>query len=624
MGRELATGTAVGPSPPTAGPRESRLLRWRPRRADVVAATVCVVVGVMMAVLPHLVWWPRVGAPVWIADSDDVVYLQIGAQAYEHHPACLGDPVVTAGSRSAYSSLALAPGVLAAYALGTGPLSIGLFWRAFSGIAVGLLSYVLLRHFIRQPVVAAAAACILLSDSGMITSHLLVKQWQLVARVLTGRVGDLFGSLPRLHPEWRIVNPGPTLPFLLFHVWTLARARARPTLDRLALSGLAFGLLFSVYFYYYTAACVALGLALVLDSGHRKVYAHTLWIGGLVGLPALLSALSFSHSTPADWLLRTDKFLPIPRFSRLFFPRAAILGLAVGLPWAWLKRRDLLYLALLALAGFGLSNHQVVTGLMIENFHWVYVWGPMTSWLLVLIVAGAGAGAEGHRMPFAGRFAAVLPALALAHLGAGLWLRGIEATRTRESVALVNDYLRYRTDRRAAGGIALVPGTVVAGEPTFVDFAAILDDQRPLSGYAAQVSPYVDDASWNDRGALNAYLLGQSAADFEAAQRTALERGWGPWPNDPARRAAMLSARMAAFRRVQHDPQAELARFRVRTIATPARSRLPAALSDDWTAIARGASWTVWTSAVSAARPGTPRQPGTPAEPVRATPILVP
>jgi hypothetical protein len=253
---------------------------------------------------------------------------------------------------------------------------------------------------------------------------------------------------------------------------------------------------------------------------------------------------------------------------------------------------------------------------MIENFHWVYVWGPMTSWLLVLIVAGAGA--EGRQMPVAGRFAAVLPALALVHLGAGLWLRGVEATRTRESVARTNDSLRYRADRRAAGAIALVPGAVVAGDPTFVDFAAILDDQRPLSGYAAQVSPYVDDASWNDRSALNAYLLGQSAADFEAAQRTALEHGWGPWPDDPARRAAMLSARMAAFRRVERAPHAELARFHVRSIATPARSRLPAALRDDWTAVARGTSWTVWTSAVSAARLGAP------ARPVRPTPILVP
>src|SRR5262249_13517915 len=94
------------------------------------------------------------------------------------------------------------------------------------------------------------------------------------------------------------------------------------------------------------------------------------------------------RSTPPDWLLRTDKFVPIGRFSELLIPKVSVLLAAVALVWAWRRRRDLLALVLMAVAGLALANHQMVTGLQIENFHWCYVWGPCLSLLLMLSLAG--------------------------------------------------------------------------------------------------------------------------------------------------------------------------------------------------------------------------------------------
>ncbi|MGH2031959.1 hypothetical protein, partial [Acinetobacter baumannii] len=87
-------------------------------------------------VLPHLLWWPRLGAPVWIADWDDLgYYLAVGSQAYHDHPARLADPSHIAGPRdiNIYPRLLLVPGIVGARVLGLGPLGVGLAWRTLAG-----------------------------------------------------------------------------------------------------------------------------------------------------------------------------------------------------------------------------------------------------------------------------------------------------------------------------------------------------------------------------------------------------------------------------------------------------------------------------------------------------------
>ena len=84
-----------------------------------------------MSVLPYVLWWPRLGEPVWLADYDEVFYLQFAGQAYFHHPTRLADPVVAARAAGArISAVTLAPGIVAARLLGVGPLGVGVLLAA--------------------------------------------------------------------------------------------------------------------------------------------------------------------------------------------------------------------------------------------------------------------------------------------------------------------------------------------------------------------------------------------------------------------------------------------------------------------------------------------------------------
>ena len=364
-------------------------------------------------------------------------------------------------------------------------------------------------------------------------------------------------------------------------------ARESPTRGRIALAGLAFGLLFHVYFYYWTAVGLALVVAWALDAGHRRVYFHTAWIGGLIGLPSIVADALMKRRMPPDWLPRADKFLPIGRFEELLVPVGVAALLAIGLAWAIARRRDLIFAGAMAAAGFLLLSHQVVTRLQIENYHWWNVLGPALFALLVLAVAGE----VGSRSDWSPRARAAVGVLAAVVLISGLWLRGLEATRSPGAIEDAHALDEYRAGR--APGLA--PNAVVAGPALLVDFAAILDNLRPLSNYAVTLSPTVTNDEWDDRIAVNAALLGLERDTFEADQAKALNGPWGPWGRgrDASLRARRLALRMAAFDRARADVAASAARYSVRYLALPA-GRSHEHLGPEWSRIQSGPTWDLW------------------------------
>src|SRR5579864_706578 len=131
------------------------------RRSDIVAAALCIVVGVSLSVLPHVVWWTRLGKPVWIADEDDLLYLSVASQAYFNHPLALSDPTRVAGGATIYPWLLFGPGIVVARVLGLGPLAINLVWRAWAGVSIALGWYLIIRHYVGRPWLAAALAVLL-------------------------------------------------------------------------------------------------------------------------------------------------------------------------------------------------------------------------------------------------------------------------------------------------------------------------------------------------------------------------------------------------------------------------------------------------------------------------------
>jgi hypothetical protein len=562
------------------------------KRHDLPAAVVTVIGGVLLATLPHIVWAFATGRPAWLADNDDLgLYLAVGSQALYNHPAYLSDPMLATGGMSVYPGIQLIPGVLVTKSLNLGPEALGVVWRTIAGVTVALGWYLLIRRHSKTPWVAAALSLILLADVGTLFCRPLLRPALVTIQLLTGHTEGLLDHSPQLHVQWRIISPGLSLGFLLLYMWLLERAREQPTRQRLAWSGLGFSLLFPAYFYYLTAAGLGLILGFVLDRDHRRAYWHTAWIGTVIGIPFLLSKLLFKGAgTSYEWLQRSDKFLPIARFSELLLPMGAFAVLGLSFVWVWLRRKDLLHIWCLAAAALLLLNHQLLTGLQIENFHWVYVWGPMLSSLILLLVLKPALARTAWSTG-----AVVFGALAVTlHLALGLWLRFVEATQTKESVELMASYRQYLA-QRPRGVPMLAANSVVAGDPRFVNLAVVLENQRPLDHYSAVVSSAIDNDEWDERIALNDYLQGIDRLSFERHQKTILEKNhWGPWARDPIERAKRLENRLAHYDRIAETPGLALGRFSVRYVALPAGERPRFYSGPAWRTVQQGRSWTIW------------------------------
>jgi hypothetical protein len=551
-----------------------------------------VVVGVVLSVLPHLIWWGRIGEPVYFADHDDTLYLSVSGQAYYNHPFRLGDPstVGSAGS-SYYPPLQFVPAVALARALGVGPERIDLIWRVFSGVSLAAAVYLLVRLVVARPWVAAAVAAAVVADAGLTWGQPLLRPALVALSLARGGASPYLQGYPQIATQFRLITPGLSLWALLLHVWLVVRARERPSPLRLGLSGLGFGLLFHTYFYFWTAAGLALVVAFVLDARGRRAYLATAVVGGLIGLPAIVAGMLVKAGTPPDWQHRTDTFLPIARTAEWIVPKLAVVTAAVAGPWVFFRRRDLFYLWALSAAGLMLLNHQVITGLQIQNFHWGYVWGPCLSLLVVLLIASElSARPVGLNRPAAVVWLAALPSLAL-----GLGLRWVEASRTEQTLEIMRDYQDYRALRRAADAPRLAPNAVLAGDPGFVELGVGLENLRPLLAYATMFAPQIRHGEYARRVALNGYLLGRDRAAFEAEQSERLAADWGPWRRDPSLKAVELKTRLSAYDSVAADPMTALRAFRVRYVALPAGQAPPSAgAGGSWSRLQHGPRFNLW------------------------------
>lgn len=580
---------------PSAPPSE-------PRSPSALPFGLCVGAGLLLSTLPHLLWWARRGEPVWFADYDELsLYLPIISQAYYNHPFRLGDPTQAEGGATLFPWLQMAPAVLIARGLGLGMTSIGLIWRIWAGLAVGAGWYLALRRPARGSWIAAALALLLMTDGGILSGLPVLRQASHALALTTGPGYErLTATIPILCLQWRLITPGLSLPFLLLQAWLLARALSRPD-DRaaLALAACGFGLLFYVYFYYWTAAGLALLLCMVLDPSRRRVYFLTGLIGTILGAPMVLAQAWLKQSTSDDWLMRSDKFVQIPRFSELNLHPSLYLILP-ALAWILLRRRrDLTYLWALAAAGWLLTNHQVVSGLQIENFHWDYVRGPALAALLLLIAVD-----ELPRWVRPRAAAALLGLVCVAQFGLSAGLRAIEALESRSSREIMKEYEAYLEQRRRPDAPRFGPRAVLAGDQGFVDPAVALENVRPLEQYSVLFSPAVGNDEWDARIALNEYLADQDRERFvdrqrrylgSRDQRSAVKGGvWGPWRRDAAALEARVRARLEAFDAVRADPAGALERFAVAYIILSADKSLPAQLDVAWSPIQDGPHWRIW------------------------------
>ena len=613
--------TAPGEFTPPGMRNSSERMRATTKWREVLPVAVCIVLGLAMALLPSIVQRIQTGLPVWIANGDEVYYIAVGSQSYCNHPSYLSDPVLRSGGTSLFRQLPLLPGVWLARAFNLGPLGINICWRVLGGLSLGAAWYVLVRQFVRDRWLAAALTAILLADRGLLGAGLVFRQVQGFARLLSGNPWIVQAAY--LHPAWRLASPALTMAFLLLHIWLVTRARLSPTRLWLILSGISFGLLFHVYPYYWMTAALALGLAFLIDRDGRLVYLYTSAVALPIGGLRLYWDWTLTRSRGIDWLIRTGKFIEVSRFADLKPPILAGLILIAGLVWIWKRQRQAIYLWTMALAGYVLFKNHILTGRNLENYHWYYVWGPCCSLLLLLMIADLLARDEGMarvqspidpgdhdggnyddaalppRRVGKGRIAFLaLMAVAAADVAMGLSLRSAE-TFLAESTLLVENCTDYRAQRIDTASFRLVAGSTVAGADYFASFASILENQRPLYNYWVYLSPYINDAEWYDRIALNQYLLGQDGASFAVwASKMFLnggQMGWGPWRRDPLDGERRYRSLLSAYDAMAQAPNAALDRFGVRYVGLPAGQDPPGYLiKESWTRLQEGPFWQVW------------------------------
>ncbi len=603
-------------------------------RAEALATATVLAVGVALYTLPH--WWS--GEAVWVADYDELAfYLPMAAAAYRDSPWRLQDPLT--GGPTYYQPLSIAPGIVLAKLLGLGVWQVGLCWRLLGGVGVAAGWYFVLRQAFR-PGIAAAATCLLLADPGVV--HGQVGYVLLKSLLQPPDVADRPGVTPNNAslPQCRILNPALSWPWWLLFVGLMLRAVARRSLGRRLAAGGALGVLFYVYFYYWTAAVAGLALAALLDRANRRNYLHILGLGLLLGVPALLESMQFRAECGTDWLHRTDKFLPVGRGAELLLPRYTLLLLVLLWLWTWRRGRRWIWLTATTTATLLLLNQTAVTGLQIENFHWNFAMGPLVSLLTVLAAAdllaaamrrwggpaglvatsggasraaavtateatsgapsgttsGATSGAPSGTTS-GGRWAvAALVLAAVVVVAAGAWLYARAAVRLPENRRIAAAVTTFRAEAEPLAGqlwrMGVPPGSTAAGEVDFQYLAAIGWGMRPLDGYTAVLSP-ITNAELDERHALQAVLLGREREDY----RGQLEAGWEPPHWGPEARSEQawrerIAQRLEAYDRVQQGLAAYIRQYRVRVFGHRSPHVRPA--GDAWRLVHSGDYWHVW------------------------------
>jgi hypothetical protein len=300
----------------------------------------------------------------------------------------------------------------------------------------------------------------------------------------------------------------------------------------------------------------------------------------------------FTHGAQgSQWMHRFDEFVPIPRLSEHghFLLSAALVVITFAVVWRFF--RNLLYLWCLCAAGFIMIHQQLFTGLQMENWHWAYLFCPCMILLLVLLTI-EGIGRIGARARIAGQILAIAVVL---NALAGVYLRGLEVVRTKDTQHYSRAYQDYARQHDAPESQPLVAGAATAGAVDFVDFSVIFDHVTPLTGYLVLESPSVSDLDSDRRIAFNAYLSGTSREQFEEQENWDLDHlQYGDELRDLVKRAARLVSRMALFDQVSSNPTAAMKQYQVRYLGLPANSPRPATLKSDWAILQTGPTWEVW------------------------------
>lgn len=580
--------------------------------ADALAALACGLVGLALAVVPHLARLAAHGTPEYVSDWDEILYLSIAKAPYHAGTLSVTDPFSAPEIRpTIYPAAIFVPPALALRALGGSPLMLSLAWRALGGLALGASAYFLFRRGFsdlpRARAWALVATMICLGDSGFDSGRSFLGNALTLAGYSEGsdyyyldRQGQPSGR-PNQVGQYRVFNPLLCLPMLLVVAGVLTPER-RPGRGMLALGVAAMGLLVLTNFYMWTSAALALtfrGAALYLrarsdptlpgpERDAWRAYAIVLLGGLTIGAPQVaLHSWTFAEPQYREIMIRTAKYgryaLDDPLRWRYLGNSWVWAKLAVGaLAMGALGLPRLALAWSLTLAGFLMSNSVLVLGVDFENPHFHYVYSPFGEVLLLAVAVRLACRWGRERSGLA-----VLGAAAAAMVVSCAAIRAEEALETPISREIAA-HLRELGPLRPA--LAALEADATISFPRGTRIVTVLSPATPLYFSPYTWSSMIPDRAVDERHALNAWLQGFDARSYEDLVGRDIER----WGHSRYPIEEVLPRRRPIFRAIlEGEGEALVERYRVRYLLLPSDAPAPTR-GGPWTRRAGDDRWTLW------------------------------
>lgn len=544
----------------------------------------CILAGLVLCLAPIAIWRFKTG--IWaLLQWENEYYLQLAAQVYYNHRWFMSDPS-SSGGVTFYPWLQFVPAANLAHFMGLSVFSVGVVWAVWAGVFVSFTLYLVFWRFLRSRWLAAGLTVLCVSDRGFCrTTPVLLHIKTTIFALLLHPAGLLnIPPIPLL--QWRMPDPGLDLPFLFLQIAALSAARESSTRLRVWLSGLAFGILFYVYFYLWSMVLVAICLAMLLDSAICKVYRQTLLIGLAIGAPELAYGAYLKKIASPEAVARLGLFLPINP-SNITLPVFSVLILLIVGVWIWFgKRSELIYLWSLLAAGIALSRSSIVTGWYLHEYHWDWFWWPVRLIIVLVLIADFSR----KRIALPEFFPWGCAGFLILYVASGVYLVQIGVSRTSDGVAQLENYRRYAAQQLGRGAIRLAPGSIIAGDEGFCELASIGENQQMLAGWTLPLDMAIDDATWRSRYTLNAILQGRGREEVAADAYNEL----AGYRNSKMITSTMVEPFIRQFDQIAKNPSELINSIGVRYVALAVDRPPPAYLRDGWKLVESGPFWRLW------------------------------
>ncbi len=581
-------------------------------RTDWWACSASMLVGLILAIMPHLVWFVQSGSTDYLANIDDNFYLLVARLPFYGENSLRG-PFSTPAEAipSLYSWTMFVPLAKLAHCLGlTSPLEIGVLWRAVGGPLLGLSMFVLFRRILASTRFPAAfalgCATICLSDDGAIEGRSLVQMALYVPHLLRGTVPPR--NLEGL-AIYRVVTPLLNVPLLILLAASVLGPKDRSHWRLMTLGMLCLALCVYLYFYFWTAAVVALvgfiGSSLLRWRLAGESEARQ---GHLVDARTAALVLAGGLALGSPQILANSRTFADPGFSPMMERMLRGRPMAPGdparsrylvRPWIWVK----LVPGALAVFGLGmgqleavwwltasayaLTNSAIVTGLEFENFHWLFVCELFGEVLILgMIVLGIERWCPPRRRALWAL--AVVPLLFFGF--AAVW-RGHHALTSPETLAnahALKTLRPLRPDLDDLGPDRVLAGPAAARVALLWSRSGLLYHQ-PNTG----ITELYSNREVNERHALNAWLQGLDVEQYRPLARSpSYEHGIASTPPELTAEGVARD-RIALFREIDRDPTPFLDRYHPDVLLLPRDAPDPER-GGPWKLIQRTPDWSLW------------------------------